>query len=346
MSRVLREKQACIVADIAVAPDWQTGYGHAPAGGSWLAVPLLAKDAILGLLEVWHSRSAAFGAEDAEVLGILAGQVAVTLSHARLYAESVQRLAHELQVASQVQQHLFPTRAPALPGLNIATFYRPAYETTGDFYAFVTGQVAANNSNAGTRAVDLIIGDVSGKSLPAALLMAMARTALSTAARTQEGDPVGALQWANTVLLGEMPRGSFVAGTYAHFNRDRRSLALVNAAQPAPLLVRNGTAELLEGSGDHWPLGIVAEPQYEAFHLHLQPGDVLLFYTDGLIEAFNPAGEMFGFERLQEVVAVCPAQADPYLVIEQVIAAGTTWINGSLQHDDIAIVAVCVTEEW
>ncbi len=344
--QVLREKQTCILADIAASPDWPTHYGPEPDSGSWLAVPLLAKDDTLGLLEVWHSRPAAFGAEDADVLAILAGQVAVTMAHARLYAESVQRVAHELQVASQVQQHLFPTRAPALPGLSIATFYRPAYETTGDFYAFVAGQATSDIGAEVTHTVDLIIGDVSGKSLPAALLMAMARTALFTAARTQEGDPVGALQRANTVLLGEMPRGSFVAGTYAHFNRNQRSLALVNAAQPAPLLVRHGTADLLEGSGDHWPLGIVPEPRYEPLHLDLQPGDMLLFYTDGLIEAFSPAGEMFGFERLQEILAACPANAGPHTIIEHVVAAGTAWIDGSLQHDDIAIVAVCITDEW
>jgi serine phosphatase RsbU (regulator of sigma subunit) len=198
---------------------------------------------------------------------------------------------------------------------------------------------------AASDSIGLIIGDVSGKSLPAALLMALARTALYTAARTQPADPSAVLQAANSVLVGEMPRGSFVASSYVCFDQAAQTCALVNAAQPAPLLIRDGQALMLEGDGSHLPLGIVADPAYSTLTVALQPSDLLVFYTDGVIEAFDQARVLFGFERLEEVVCASAA-ATPQQVVEQIMAAVVRWMGDLPQHDDIALVAVRVTDEW
>lgn len=175
--------------------------------------------------------------------------------------------------------------------------------------------------------------------------MAMARTALSAAARTTPADPAMVLGLANTVLVGDMPHGSFVASSYATFDATDRTIALVNAAQPAPILLRNGTVLFLEGNGSHLPLGVVPAPIYEALHLAVWPGDVIVFYTDGVIEAHNNQRELFGFERLEAVIAGC---ADPDLppqqIIERIIAAVSDWSGDMPQHDDIALMVLRVTQ--
>lgn len=340
---VVRGRVARLVSDTEADPEWLASFGRAYSRGSWLGVPLVAQERAIGVLSVYVAGQGSYGPEQAEILSALGAQVGVTLAHARLYEESVRRVEGELQTARQIQKHLFPERAPTLSGLDIATFYRPARETTGDFYSFVTP--ARQDGQLGERdVVDLFIGDVSGKSLPAALLMTMARTALYAAASSADG-PVETLRRANAVLVGDMPRGSFVASTFARLDRHAGTCTLVNAAQPAPMLVREGRGELLEGPGDHLPLGIVAAPAYEALIVGLRPGDLLLFYTDGVIEAFDEVGELFGFERLEETAVAC-AVLPAHAVVEAVMGAVGRWMSGAPQHDDIAILAVRITEGW
>lgn len=335
-----------LVADTGHDEQWSAHFGPAPGDGSWLGLPLVVQERPIGLLAIYRGQPRAYGDEQAALLGALASQVAVSLSHARLYEDSVQRVERELQVARQIQQHLFPAQAPALAGLDFATFYRPARETTGDFYSFVAPQVLSADGGSPADAVDLFIGDVSGKSLPAALLMAMARTALYAAASFPAGEPAATMSRANAVLYGEMPPGSFVASTYARFDRRSGCLSLVNAAQPAPLLVRAGTATLLEGEGGHLPLGIVADPGYRTLGVDLQPGDLVIFYTDGVIEAFSPSRELFGFDRLAEAAAEAAAAPSAGGAMERLIGAAAAWMGEAPQSDDIAIVAVRVTSAW
>lgn len=338
---IVGERRHVIVADTRDDPAWVRSFGPDEGGGSWLGLPLLVSDEAIGTLSVYARRPGAYGEEEAALLTALGGQVAITLSHARLYEESVRRVEQELQTARQIQKHLFPERAPTLSGLDIATYYRPARETTGDFYSFIT---PAGEPGTPADAVDLFIGDVSGKSLPAALLMTMARTALYAAASGADG-PVETLRRANAVLVGDIPRGSFVASTFARLDRGAGTCTLVNAAQPAPLLARGGRTLLLEGPGAHLPLGIVAEPAYEAHSVSLCSGDLLLFYTDGVIEAFSPAGELFGFERLEATALAC-ADAPAHEVVRRLMEAVRLWMDTAPQHDDIAIVAVRITEGW
>ncbi|NTU78716.1 MAG: SpoIIE family protein phosphatase [Chloroflexales bacterium] len=344
-AHVVRERATCLVPNTAADAEWQASLGPNAEIGSWLAVPLVAQERPVGVISVYAAGPGRYGPEEAALLGALGSQVAVTLSNARLYEESVRRVDGELQTARQIQKHLFPARAPTLSGLDIATFYRAARETTGDFYSFVTPARQGEVGGHGRDVVDLFIGDVSGKSLPAALLMTMARTALYAAASASESGPVETLLRANEVLVGDMPRGSFVASTFARLDRQAGTCTLVNAAQPAPLLVRAGRTTLLEGPGGHLPLGIVREPAYEPLTVRLQQGDLLLFYTDGVIEAFSPGGELFGFERLEATMVTCDHAHAP-AVVESLMAAVGTWMGSAPQHDDIAILAVRVTEGW
>lgn len=347
LAAVVGERAPRLVGDTSADPAWRATFGPEAHTGSWLGVPLLVQDRATGVISVYREGVRRYSAEDAAMLSALAAQVGIALSHARLYEESVRRVERELDVARQIQQHLFPEQAPTMAGLDMATFYKPARETTGDFYAFVSPRRAAlADGGAAGELVDLFIGDVSGKSLPAALLMAMARTALYAAARGEPSEPAATLRQANAVLYGEMPRGSFVASTYARFDGGAGAVTLVNAAQPAPLLVRGGAAALLEGPGAHLPLGVVEQPDYQPLQVALRPGDLLLFYTDGVIEAFSPERELFGFEQLQAAAAACPPEASAAEVVESLISAVIAWMGEAPQNDDIALVAVRVTEGW
>ncbi len=337
---VINTRSAIIVPDTSRDPRWRSTDTTPLIAGSWLGVPLLVKEQPIGLLAVLKTQINFYGAEEVQLLTALASQVAITIAHARLYEDSVHRIERELALAEEIQRHLFPTAAPQIEGLLAAAFYKPARETTGDFYEFIPIIEQGMNGRLG-----IIVGDVSGKSLPAALLMAMARTALSAAARTTPTDPATVLGLANTVLMGDMPRGSFVASSYAAFDPTDRTLALVNAAQPAPMLLRDGMVLFLEGTGSHLPLGVVPSPIYEALRLDVYPGDVFVFYTDGVIEAHNKQRELFGFERLEAVIAGC-ADLDllPQQIIERIIAAVSAWSAGMPQHDDIALMVLRVTQ--
>lgn len=335
-----------IVANTDLYPGWRKTLASGTMIGSWLGVPLIVNERPIGVMGLFKQQVGFYGEEEATLMSALASQVAIALAHARLYEDSVQRVERELQVASQIQRHLFPDRAPQWAGVAIASFYRPARETTGDFYAFVSDPAATGTSNS-VAPLCLLIGDVSGKSLPAALLMAMARSALYMAASTHGYDPAAALRSANAMLLGEMPRGSFVATSAATFDRATKTCSLVNAAQPAPLLVRGDEVRMLDGVGSHLPLGVIAAPAYSAMRVALQPNDLLVFYTDGVIEAFNHAKEMFGFDRLETIAGAC---ADPTITpqqaVDQIIAAVTAWMGDVAQHDDIALVVVRVNDAW
>lgn len=337
---VITTRTSVIIADTSREPRWKET-GNAPNGAAWMGTPLIVKEQAIGLLALLKRQVGFYNAEDAALMEALASQVAVTIAHARLYEESVRRIERELALAEEIQRHLFPTVIPQIDGLLAAAFYRPARETTGDFYEFI----AADTQHAAEGLLGIIVGDVSGKSLPAALLMAMARTALSAAARATPTDPATVLQTANRVLVGDMPRGSFVASSYAAFDAANRTFDLVNAAQPAPLLLRAGQVMLLEGPGSHLPLGVIATPNYETLRITIEPGDLVVFYTDGVIEAHNQHRELFGFERLEEVVRTSATpERSPQQVIEQIIAAVTDWIGTMPQHDDIALMVLRVTQ--
>lgn len=345
--QVVENRSSLLVPSTRANPDW-VPWDERNLDGSWLGVPLLVQNRAIGVLGLYKEQPDFYSEDDASLVMALASQVAIALDHARLYEESVQRVERELRMAEQVQRHLFPLQPPAVTGLSVAAFYRPAHETTGDFYEFVTPGAPDRPISNGTGSTDwghlgVIMGDVSGKSLPAAILMAIARTALRSAAHTTPFDPAIILRSVNTLLLGEMPRGSFVAGSYAVFNHLGGVCDLVNAGQPAPLLVRDGCTTLLEGEGSHLPLGIVAAPAYQVTHIPIQPGDLLVFYTDGVIEAFNQERELFGFERLEAVLATCSSSTiSPETAITSIIDAVTAWTGDTPQHDDIALVAVRV----
>jgi len=222
------------------------------------------------------------------------GTIGATLRKQRLEQEirERERVEQELRVARRIQQASLPEEVPQLEGWQIAPFYRPAREVGGDFYDFhflSEGQLG------------VVVGDATGKGVPAALVMASARSMLRALAEAANS-PGEVLRRVNDALVPDIPPNMFVTCFYAILEPESGTLRYANAGHDLPYLRRpGGECEELRARG--MPLGIMPGMGYEQKEIVLEGGEAALFYSDGLVEAHDPEGGMFGFPRLQALVA-------------------------------------------
>jgi serine phosphatase RsbU (regulator of sigma subunit) len=203
-----------------------------------------------------------------------------------------QSIEQELRVGRSIQQASLPKEVPQLEGWQIASFYRSARQVGGDFYDF--------HPLSGGR-LGLVVGDATGKGVPAALVMSTTCGMLRLAAQSYSSSPGKMLQRVNEALFPYIPANMFVTCFYAILEPESGSLSYANAGHDLPYLWRSGDAEELRARG--MPLGLMPGMSYEEKETVLDDGDSTLFYSDGLVEAHDPQGEMFGFPRLRELVA-------------------------------------------
>ena len=204
-----------------------------------------------------------------------------------------ERVEQELEVARSIQQASLPKEVPALEGWEISPFYQPAREVGGDFYDFhplSEGRLGA------------VVGDATGKGVPAALVMSTACGMLQLAAQALDSSSPGeVLERVNETLLSRIPSNMFVTCFYAVLEPGSGRLTYANAGHDLPYLWHRGECEELRARG--MPLGLMPKMSYEEKEIVLEAGDAALFYSDGLVEAHDPEGEMFGFPRLRALVA-------------------------------------------
>lgn len=301
--------------------------GHIQA---WIGVPLLARGRVLGVLNIDSHSIQRFTARDTEVAMTFANHAAVALENAQLYQESVTRVEQELEIAQRIQRNLFPRKLSVPDSIAVAATCLPARETGGDFYDVL---------DLGNERVGIIVGDVSGKSLPAAMLMAVARSAARSEARNHEV-PAEVLVETNRWLVDDVPPNTFVALGYASLDLRAGRLALASGGQLAPLQRKaDGTLRYLEAPGMTLPLGIVRDVQYQQLEATIDPGDTLVFYTDGIVEAQNRAHQLFSFERLESLVKQY-GDMPPNDLINLILAAVHAFAGDMAQHDDITLVIV------
>jgi predicted ester cyclase len=251
----------------------------------------------------------------------------VTLQHLEQETRERERIDQELRVARNIQQALLPTTLPNLEGWELARHYQPAREVGGDFYDFLRladGQVG------------IIIGDASGKGVPAAVLMASTQSILRAVAQSTSA-PGQVLAEANDVLCAHVPPNMFVTCFYGILEPSSGRLHYANAGHNLPCYRRaEGTAEL-RATGT--PLGWLPDMDYEEKETTLVSGDSVLFYSDGLIEAYSPAREMFGTPRLRNLITAHPTGGPSlaaFLLEELERFAGEGWE----QEDDITLVTL------
>src|SRR5215216_2848277 len=218
-------------------------------------------------------------------------QLKIAMAKQQEEAQERQRLEQELQVARLIQQTLLPKSAPKIEGYQIATYYQPAREVGGDFYDFF---------EVGDGRLGLVVGDASGKGIPAALVMASTRSVLRTVAQGGAVGPGQVLEEANEILYPDIPANMFVTCFYAILEPESASVSYANAGHDLPYLWHDGAAEELRARV--MPLGLMLGMSYEEGEASLREGNCVLFYSDGLVEAHAPKGEMFGFPRLRELV--------------------------------------------
>jgi serine phosphatase RsbU (regulator of sigma subunit)/predicted ester cyclase len=248
----------------------------------------------------------------------------------RLEQERIERerIEQELQVAHNIQQASLPKEVPSLEGWQIAPYYQPAREVGGDFYDFFELEDGR---------LGLVVGDATGKGVPAALVMSSARSMLRAVAQASES-PGDVLRRVNDSLVTDIPPNMFVTCFYAILDPKRGSLRYANAGHDLPYLHRsNGHGGELRARG--MPLGIMPGMSYEEGKATLREEHGVLFYSDGLVEAHNPKGEMFGIPRLRELVAEHAAEERSLgeLLLEEFHSfVGEGWE----QEDDITLLTL------
>jgi sigma-B regulation protein RsbU (phosphoserine phosphatase) len=229
----------------------------------------------------------------------IAGQAAIAVEHDRLLREAAEqeRMRQELAVAERIQASFLPERCPALPGWELAAIWRSARQVGGDFYDFIALPPATGTS--GER-LGLVIADVADKGVPAALFMALSRTLVRVVA-IDGRPPAAAIARANDLIVADAPSDLFVTLFYAILEPESGEITYVNAGHVPPLVVRaaEGTVEELRLSA--MALGVLPGIEIEERTARLDPGDALILYTDGIVEASDREWRMFGWERLREV---------------------------------------------
>src|SRR5215204_603828 len=232
----------------------------------------------------------------------------------------------ELRVARRIQQALLPKAVPTLEGWQIAPYYRPAREVGGDFHDFLE----LPNGRLG-----LVVGDATGKGVPAALVMASARSILRAVAQASNS-PGDVLRRDNDALVTDIPANMFVTCFYAILEPESGRLVYANAGHDLPFLHRKGDAEELRARG--MPLGLMPSMSYEERETNLHSGEAALLYSDGPVEAHDPEGEMFGFPRLRGLIAEHGKERSlgDFLLEELFSFTGEGWE----QEDDITLLTL------
>lgn len=298
--------------------------------GVRLALPLVSQGELVGLINLGERRSEQdYSSDDRRLLGNLATQAAPAVRVAQLVRQQQlealerQRIEQELRVARLIQQTLLPKDVPHIAGWEVDAYYQPARAVGGDFYDFIT--------HADGR-LGFVIGDVTDKGVPAALVMATTRSLLRSAAERFDS-PGAILERTNELLVDDIPPKMFVTCLYAVLDTKTGRLVYANAGHDVPYH-RTG-AGVLELRARGMPLGLLPGMKYEEMETILNPGECLLLYSDGLVEAHNPSRQMLGFPRLQSLMGT-PSDDDlvPFLLDQLRDFTGPAWE----QEDDVTMV--------
>jgi serine phosphatase RsbU (regulator of sigma subunit)/anti-sigma regulatory factor (Ser/Thr protein kinase) len=303
------------------------------AAGVTLAVPLVSQGELIGILNLGTRLSEQeYSADDRKLLDTLASQAAPALRVAQLVREQEaeirtrERYEQELRIAHLIQQNFLPKEAPELAGWTPQAFYRSAREVGGDFYDFIDLE--------GGR-LGIVIGDVTDKGVPAALMMASTRSIIRSVA--QRIDPPGeVLRIVNEQLVPEMPPKMFVTCLYAVLEPHSGHLIFANAGHNVPYHRQSHCIDELKARG--MPLGLMAGSAYEEKEVTIGQGEIVLFTSDGIAEAHNPDGEMFGCPQIIELVRAYDGTAD---LRDMVLDALDTFTGADWdQEDDITMVTL------
>ncbi len=323
------DKTAVLVPDVSKDPRYIMAN---PETKSELAVPLIYKEKVIGVLDLEHTRRGFFTEDHKRTITTLAAQVAIALENARLYeqiAQQERRLERDLALARELQMRLLPQTMPKVAHLDVAARFSPARAIGGDLYDFVNYSLSR---------LGIVIGDVSGKGAPAAIYAALVSGILRSHAPIEPA-PAEMLSAVNFSLAERRIEAQYVCLMYAVWDDQRRTLQVANSGLPRPLYVHDGKIEIIEAAG--LPAGLFDEAEYDEFTFKAKPGDMFVFFSDGILDARNRDGEMFGRSGVERVVAGCTEQS-PECVVNSLFQAVEEHAAGEDTFDDQTVVAIKV----
>src|SRR5580700_9379579 len=324
-------KQAVLVPDVCK----DSRYIEAnPETRSELAVPLIYKNKVIGVLDLEHTRRGFFTDEHRRTMMTLAAQVAIAVENARLYEEIARqerRLERDLALARELQMRLLPQTLPKPAHLELAAKFVPARAIGGDLYDFIPYSLSR---------LGIVIGDVSGKGAPAAIYAALVSGILRSHAPIEPG-PAEMLRAVNMSLAERRIEAQFVSIIYAVWDDEHQTLQVANSGLPRPIHVHAGQNHVIEATG--LPLGLFDDANYDEFTFKMKSGDMFVFFSDGILDARNRGGELFGRGRVEQLVAECAGKSAD-CVVNSLFKAVAEHSAGVESFDDQTVVAIKVKD--
>jgi phosphoserine phosphatase RsbU/P len=308
---------------------------------SLLCVPLRIKRKILGTLYVdSRQRAASFSEQDKQLLAAFSDQAAIAIENARLLQETMETEAirSELRVASRIQLALLPRKDPVVSGLEISGRMITAKEVGGDYYDYMSPPTKSGQS---TDELFVAIGDVSGKGVPAGLVMVMARSVLRSLASSWDAPPAELMTEVNRILKPDLKPGMFMSMLLGRYNPANGQFLLCGCGHERPLVFRAAGRDVQAFDAGGIVLGVVAEigAMLNDIEIDLAVGDQLLLYTDGVTEAMDENGQQYGIQRLMQIFSRY-GDKRPSELIETILADVATHRGNAEQNDDITLIAL------
>ncbi len=322
-------KEAVLVPDVTKDSRYVAAN---PETRSELAVPLIYKNKVVGVLDLEHTRRGFFTEDHKRTMTTLAAQIAIALENARLYEEierQERRLERDLSLARELQVRLLPQTSPKLSHLDVAAKFVPARAIGGDLYDFIPYSMSR---------LGIVIGDVSGKGAPAAIYAALVSGIIRSHAPIEPA-PAEMLSAVNLSLAERRIEAQFVSIIYAVWDDAHRTLTVSNSGLPRPIYVHGDKNEVIEATG--LPLGLFDEAEYDEFEFRMKPGDMFVFFSDGILDARNRKGELFGRGRVEKIVSECSGKSAE-CVVSSLFKAAAEHSAGVETFDDQTVVAIRV----
>ena len=301
-----------------------------PATKSEIAVPIMGANGPLGALNLESDDFSSFDDEDLEILHVFADAASAAIGRALLHRELLERrrAEHQMQLAQEVQSRLLPERAPQVPGYDIAGLCLPTFEIGGDYYDYL---------EISDELLGLVIADVCGKGIAAALNMSAFRSVLRCHAKGRP-EPSHLANRLNLLMPDATAEAAYVTCVYALLEPRDGWLRYTNCGHNPPLHLRaDGSVDRLDTGG--FPLGIFSDSRYETGVTLLEPGDVVLFYTDGVVEGRDSRSEEFGIERLAAVLRQSRCKPIPEL-LQEIVEATRAHCGTQGFQDDFTVMLV------
>jgi len=329
---MLKNQRPLLVNGIAEDPTFLNSELARAGYYSLLSVPLISRGQLLGTLNLFNkTHHQDFSSGDRDFLAIIAAQSAQVIENARLYGEERQLLHYqeELSIAREIQQKLLPKMMPQIAGFDIAAASYPAAEVGADYFDFI--ELRAGR-------LGVAFGDVTGRGIPAALMLSNVQATLLNQVLNCE-NPYNCISRANRFLCDSTDQTQFVSLFFAILDPDRRRLTYVNAGHYPPLYLRAAEFRTLEATGP--VAGVQSDFEYEEGSLSGQPGDILVIYSNGVIEAENAQGERFEESRLREILLRCGQWTATEIVVE-INWSVRSFLAPAQVLDDITLVVIKV----